>query len=107
MSYKINYTPLEASGYKAFTPHNNAEVVYQKAIKSVDARANLYFLNVFIWNFTHFSPTAEKCPSVEAQFYREDGNTFDLNMYLDKETTVEEMESFYSDTYDALGCCSR
>jgi hypothetical protein len=114
----ITTTDLLSSGYRSFKHHERVcdETLYQKTVY-VDGAAPvpwraLYSINFFFWYFDKYFPgrgggTGLSC---EARLYLPKENTlvgdagFTLSMSLSKSATIEQVESFYANAFNVLGC---
>lgn len=106
MSYEQN---LLKAGYKRYEVYAKGEFctgLWQKVVQDQDEKA--YFINFYKWEFPMgvgtFSPSDEPKVqfSVKVRMYQED-TEFELNLFVDGKT-IEEVEKFYQDAYERLGC---
>lgn len=108
-STMITIPDLETKGYKKY-PHSKGPFcvgLFQKPF--LWGTEITYFLNVYMWSF----PDAVGLPpraSTEVVLYRTDGVThegetaFHVNLMVGEHTTIDQIEVFYVDVYQKLGC---
>jgi len=119
----VNPTTLKAAGYRGPYPqpgHGDfCRGLWQKTVqyggrtpyRGVHHSKKKYFLSVLIWEF----PNRPLSASVSVTFFQEGVLThhasesephtsFDVELRLGPETTVEQMEDFYMNLYSTLDC---
>ena len=104
----ITKNTLLAAGYHSFPPHKDAYCTggLQKAVYDANDRLKLYFITVYFWTFPRVTPEvqANNSVSLDVHLYLPGGKTVGVNYFVDKDTTLDEIESFYAKAYDRLGC---
>ena len=98
----ITFESLEAAGYKEWKSpmlKGDSKRGFQKCIyNSLDKKK--YFIQVYYWeDLVAFSS--------DVTFYLDSENIderFEVNYNLSKNSTIEEMEEFYSEIYTQMGC---
>jgi len=88
-------------GYRFYQYHGKGDFcrgLWQKAVRK--GEKNLFFINMYKWSFPGQIRDAWSC---EVRMYTQT-KSFDLNLMVDGEPNPEDIEKFYSDAYDSLGC---
>lgn len=96
---------LEA-GYKMFrSPEKVADnILYQKRVRNEGE--TLYFLNVNIWDFAKHYPEVGSL-AIHVEFSVElylPKSWVTVKFHAEKDTSIEEAETFYAQAYQSLGC---
>ena len=111
---KITPEVLRAAGYRSF-PERHKEFVtegWQKTFTveakhrdGYDTTVKLFFLNFYFYDFSDYPnhPTAFGV-HVEARMYRDDRTSWNLELLVENNATLEEVEAFYLDAFERMGC---
>jgi hypothetical protein len=109
---KITPEVLRAAGYCNF-PERLKEYVtegWQKVFEAgkadgFDSKRKKFFLNFYFYDFSDFpSHPASFGVHVEARMYRDDHTSWNLELLVENGATLEEVEAFYLDAYERMGC---
>ena len=111
MATKITKQVLETAGYRAFPANHKGEWctgAYQKVIHTSDGELKAYFLTFYCWCFP--TPVPSPSVSVDVALYQNTGlsgpgeTDVRIEVLIGPDTTLEQVEAFYADLYQKLGC---
>ena len=108
----ITEKTLETAGYKKFTTTNNviapnSKFGIQKCIYGADDK-KAYFITLYFYDYKTFNNVEAPCGwSSNVQFYinnKDDNRTFNVEYFIQNNTTIKEMEDFYAKIFKSMNC---
>lgn len=109
---KINPDALTVAGYRPYPHHKGKGCthLFQKTVYAED-RIKLYFINVYLWDFSCFNLNGGKSVEVEVYLFQpgtvseEEATNLRLTIPVwNPDTDISQVEVVIADTYARLGC---
>lgn len=99
--YEYMRQALTDAGYREYevSPPSNADTFYQKAIRENGRK--LYYINVYLWDFSRYSPDGNVGVQYRAMMYRDDDT--DMEIRVSGKYNISEAEMLMREVYDKMG----
>ena len=103
---KITAKQLIANGYRKFKPTSLDRWTdgYQKAVYDEMTGNKLYFLQIYRYDYSHVPVAIKESWNSNSQFNLNEDETIDVDFFINKDTELERVESFFHDVFHKFDC---